>query len=40
MVIIYYIYQQIDQNVLGHLAKDKKLFLILLIEYQIFSYDL
>jgi hypothetical protein len=40
MVIIYCIYQQTDQNVLGHLAKDKKLFFRLLIEHQIFSYDL
>lgn len=40
MVIIYCIYQQTDQNVLVHLARDKKLFFILLIEHQIFSYDL
>lgn len=40
MVIIYCIYQQTDQNVLVHLAKDKKLFFILLTEHKIFSYDL
>lgn len=37
---VYCIYQQTDQNVLVHMAKDKKLFFILLIEHQIFSYDL